>query len=76
MIDLGDGKGDYLVPYNGTHPVMKDLGGFFRKEGLFTFIRWGHIMCNPPLCITEQQLREGFDIIDRGLDIVDKAIEA
>jgi adenosylmethionine-8-amino-7-oxononanoate aminotransferase len=32
-------------------------------------------MCNPPLCITEAQLREGFEIIDRGLDITDAAYE-
>ncbi|PRP91037.1 hypothetical protein ENSA5_59500 [Enhygromyxa salina] len=32
-------------------------------------------MCNPPLCITEAQLREGFEIIDRGLDITDEAFE-
>lgn len=76
MIDLGDGHGGYLVPYNGSHPAMKDLGAFFRQEGLFTFIRWGHIMCNPPLCIDEAQLREGFAIIDRGLDLVDAAIDA
>ncbi len=74
MIDLCDADGEYLVPYNGNHPVMKDLGAFFRDEGLFTFIRWGHIMCNPPLCITQTQLKNGFAIIDRGLDIVDRAI--
>jgi len=74
MIDLGDGHGDYLVPYNGSHPALKELGAFFRAEGLFTFIRWGHIMCNPPLCITESQLREGYAIIDRGLDLVDRAL--
>ena len=30
---------------------------------------------NPPLCINKQQLREGFAIIDRALEIVDKAVE-
>ena len=74
MIDLGDGEGNLLVPYNGSHPVIADFNGFLRAEGLFTFIRWGHIMCNPPLCITEAELREGFNIINRGLDIVDKVL--
>jgi len=32
-------------------------------------------MCNPPLCITEAELREGFAIIDRGLQITDEAVE-
>ncbi|MED5464313.1 MAG: aminotransferase class III-fold pyridoxal phosphate-dependent enzyme [Myxococcota bacterium] len=74
MIDLGDGEGNLLVPYNGSHPVIADFNGFLRAEGLFTFIRWGHIMCNPPLCTTEDQLRKGFDIIDRGLDLIDAVL--
>jgi hypothetical protein len=31
---------------------------------------------NPPLCIHKPQLREGFAIIDRALDIMDKAVES
>jgi taurine--2-oxoglutarate transaminase len=32
-------------------------------------------MTNPPLCINEEQLAEGFAIIDRALDIADAAME-
>lgn len=74
MIDLGDGQGNLLVPYNSSHPVIADFNQFLREEGLFTFIRWGHIMCNPPLVSTEEQIREGFDIIDRGLKLVDAVL--
>ena len=49
--------------------AMQKLGAFFREEGLFTFVRWGSFMCNPPLCITEAQLREGFAIIDEALEV-------
>jgi hypothetical protein len=31
---------------------------------------------NLPLCINKRQLREGFAIIDRALEIVDKAVES
>ena len=31
---------------------------------------------NPPLCINKQQLREGFAIIDRALEIMDKPVES
>ncbi|MFO7564807.1 MAG: aminotransferase class III-fold pyridoxal phosphate-dependent enzyme [Enhygromyxa sp.] len=76
IIDLQkNAAGESIAPYNGTHPAMQKLGAFFRDEGLFTFVRWGSFMCNPPLCITEEQLREGFAIIDRGLDITDEAFE-
>ena len=32
-------------------------------------------MCNPPLTIDEQQMAESFDIIDRGLALVDEVFE-
>ena len=56
-----------LAPFNGTSPEMAKLAKFFRQEGLYTFVRWNYFFTNPPLCITEAELREGFAIIDRGL---------
>jgi taurine---2-oxoglutarate transaminase len=63
-----------LAPFNGTSDEMAALGKFFREEGLYTFVRWNTFFTNPPLCITEAQLRDAFSIIDRGLDITDKAV--
>jgi taurine--2-oxoglutarate transaminase len=75
MVDLQrDTAGTPMAPYNGSHPAMGVLNDFLRKNGLFTFMRWGSFMCNPPLCITEAQLRESFAIIDRGLDLVDEMV--
>jgi taurine--2-oxoglutarate transaminase len=67
--------GDRIVPYAGSHPAMANLGKFYKENGLFTVLQWSTVMCNPPLCINEAQMAEGFDIIDRGLDIVDQAFE-
>ncbi|MEZ4317383.1 MAG: aminotransferase class III-fold pyridoxal phosphate-dependent enzyme [Myxococcota bacterium] len=72
MIDVQKPGGDPIAPYNGAHPAMAEMGRFFKDNGMFTFVRWGSFMCNPPLCITEEQLAEGFDIIDRALDIPDR----
>jgi taurine--2-oxoglutarate transaminase len=75
MMDLQkNASGEPMAPYNGTSPEMGLLGKYFRDEGLFTFVRWGSFMCNPPLCITRSQLLEGFDIVDRGLTVVDEAL--
>ena len=63
-----------LAPFNGTSEEMAALGKFFRQEGLYTFLRWHTFFTNPPLCITEADLREAFAIIDRGLEITDKAV--
>jgi taurine--2-oxoglutarate transaminase len=63
-----------LAPFNGTSDEMAALGRFFREQGLYTFVRWNTFFTNPPLCINEQQLREAFGIIDKGLEITDKAV--
>lgn len=76
MIDLQkNSQGEPMAPYNGTSEAMGQLGAFFRENGLFTFVRWGSFMCNPPLCITEEQLLECFEIVDRGLDVTDQYFE-
>jgi taurine--2-oxoglutarate transaminase len=36
--------------------------------------QWNGIHTNPPLCITEEQLAEGFAMIDRALDLADEAV--
>jgi taurine--2-oxoglutarate transaminase len=63
-----------MAPFNGTSPEMQALGKFFRQEGLYTFVRWNSFFTNPPLCITEDEMREAFAIIDKGLEITDRAV--
>ncbi len=76
MVDLRkNSKNEPLAPYNGAHPAMAKLNKAFLDNGLFTFTRWNNFTCNPPLCITEAQLREGFAIIDKCLAITDEAFE-
>jgi taurine---2-oxoglutarate transaminase len=64
-----------LAPFGGSSPEMAALSKFFRDEGLLTFFRWHTFFTNPPLCVTEKELREGFAIIDRGLETVDRAVK-
>ena len=64
-----------LAPFNGTSPEMQALGKYFRQEGLYTFVRWNTFFTNPPLCITETEMLEAFAIIDKGLEITDRAVE-
>jgi taurine--2-oxoglutarate transaminase len=64
-----------MAPFNGTSPEMQALGRYFRTEGLYTFVRWNTFFTNPPLCITEAELRDAFAIIDRGLEDTDRAVE-
>ena len=64
-----------MAPFNGTSEEMGALGRFFREQGLYTLVRWNTFFTNPPLCITEAELREAFAIIDQGLEITDRAVK-
>lgn len=63
-----------MAPFNGSSPEMNKLGAFFKENGLFVFVNWNNFFSNPPLCITESELREAFEIFDAGLAITDAAV--
>jgi taurine--2-oxoglutarate transaminase len=56
-----------LAPFGQTTAATRRLTALLREEGLYTFVRWHTFFTNPPLCVTEEQLREGFAMIDRAL---------
>ena len=63
-----------MAPFNATSPEMQKLGGYLREQGMYVFINWNNLFTNPPLCITEQQLRDAFKVIDSALEITDAAV--
>lgn len=65
-----------LAPFNGTSPEMKAIAQALIDAGMHTFVRWNTIMTNPPLCVTEDELGEGFEILDSVLEIGDRAAGA
>jgi taurine--2-oxoglutarate transaminase len=62
-----------LSPYNVVNETMQAVNEALLERGLFTMIRFNGIMTNPPLCITEEQLEEGFAIVDEALEVADGA---
>jgi taurine--2-oxoglutarate transaminase len=76
VIDLVRSRDPYdpMTPFNGSSDEMKAIGKAFREAGLYTMIANNSIHTNPPLTITEAQLADGFEIIDRALDIADRAV--
>lgn len=65
-----------LAPWNAKPSemgAMAEIARFLRQEGLHAFVRWNWILIAPPLCINEEQLEEGMAIIDRALEIGDRA---
>jgi len=64
-----------MTPFNGTSDEMKAVGKYLRDNDVYTMIANNSIHTNPPLCITEEQLAEGFEVIDRALDIADEGVK-
>jgi taurine--2-oxoglutarate transaminase len=63
-----------MAPFGGTSPEMQAFNAHLRREGLYTMVRWHAFFTNPPLCISDAQLREGLAIIDRALATTDEAV--
>ncbi|MBM3124870.1 MAG: aminotransferase class III-fold pyridoxal phosphate-dependent enzyme [Chloroflexi bacterium] len=62
-----------MVPWNGSSPEMTALRKFCLDHGLFLYTHWHTILIIPPLIITEEQLKEGMDVLDKALEITDQA---
>ncbi len=63
-----------ISAFNATAPEMAALDARLRSDGLYTMTHWNAFFTNPPLCISEDQLREGFAIIDGALEVTDAAV--
>lgn len=54
---------------------LSEVDSFLKANGLFTFINHHIIFVVPPLCINEDQLDEGLNIIDKALAISDAQVD-
>ena len=64
-----------MAPWNGSSPEMTALKKYCLDHGLFLYTHWHTVLIVPPLIITEEQLKEGFDILDKALEITDQAVK-
>jgi taurine--2-oxoglutarate transaminase len=62
-----------MAPYNGSSPEMAALRKYALDHGLFLYTHWHTLLVIPPLIITEEQLAEGFALLDKALEITDRA---
>jgi len=63
-----------MAPYNGTSPELAALRQNLLEHGLFLYTHWHTVLIIPPLVITEEQLAEGFAVLDKALAITDAAV--
>jgi taurine--2-oxoglutarate transaminase len=64
-----------MAPFGGTSPEMQQLGAYLRDQGVYNFTWYNMLHTNPPLTVTEAELREVFGIIDKALEITDAAVQ-
>ena len=67
-----------LAPWNAKASEMGAMGKVaarLKQLGLSTFVRWNWIFVVPPLCINEEELAEGFGMIEEALKLADEAYQ-
>jgi taurine--2-oxoglutarate transaminase len=60
-----------LAPYNGSSPEMAALRKYMLDHGVYVYTHWHTVLIIPPLIISEEQLAEGFAVLDKALEITD-----
>ncbi len=65
-----------MAPWNGSSPEMVAFRKACLENGLYLYTHWHTTLIIPPLIITEAQLQEGMNVLDKALEITDKAVVA
>lgn len=63
-----------MAPWNSASPEMLAFRQRCLDRGLFLDVHWHTALVIPPLIVTEEQLEEGFAILDDALKITDRAV--
>ncbi|MDD5467649.1 MAG: aminotransferase class III-fold pyridoxal phosphate-dependent enzyme [Anaerolineales bacterium] len=64
-----------MAPFNGSSPEMNRLRKELLDHGLYAYTHWHTVLVIPPLIINEEQLAEGFAILDKALEITDATVK-
>jgi len=62
------------LQHEGAHEAFAKYKKAYTENGLVGLHRYPHIHCAPPLVITESELLDGFDRLDRALTVLDDAL--
>ncbi len=66
-----------MAPFNAKPDemmVMNQVAAKIKELGMYTFVRWNYIFIAPPLCVTEEQIEEGLEIISEAIAIADSYV--
>ncbi|MFM8322043.1 MAG: aminotransferase class III-fold pyridoxal phosphate-dependent enzyme [Chloroflexota bacterium] len=63
-----------MAPWNSSSPEMNAFKKYLGDHGVYLYTHWHTVLIIPPLIINEEQLSEGFKVIDEALAITDQAV--
>ncbi len=63
-----------ISPFNQNNAIMMKFRQYCLDQGLYINIHWHKVLIIPPLIITDEQLEDGFRIIDKALELTDEYI--
>jgi len=69
--DLADKNGDFLMWPHEVSEGVSLLKQRFKEEGVVTIVRGHFVHCTPPLVITPEEIRDGFERLDRCMNTMD-----
>lgn len=74
-LDVQDRDGSNpRLQHESAHEAFAAYKKAFAENGLVGLHRYPHIHCAPPLIITEPELVDGFERLDRALTVLDEAL--
>jgi taurine--2-oxoglutarate transaminase len=62
-----------MAPWNSSSAEMTAFRKYCLEQGLFLYTHWHTVLIIPPLIITKEQMSEAMCILDKALEITDKA---
>lgn len=68
-----DGRNPKLQ-HEAAHAAFQKYKEAYAENGLVGLHRYPHIHCAPPLIITEEQMLDGFDRLDRAMSVLDEEL--
>lgn len=68
-------QGDYFSEVHVNRPELGLFKKTLNENGAFTVCRGHFVFANPPLIISEDEINEGIDALDRSLHVFDNAME-
>ncbi len=60
------------APFGASSAEMNAIKQYLLEHGVYLYTHWNIILLIPPLIITEDQLAEGLEIIEKSIEITDK----